>query len=420
MHLLHLPRLGQTMERGTVEEWLIAEGVAFAIDEPLYRVLTDKVDVEVEAKLPGTLARIVLAAGQEVEVGTLLGVVADPGELLDAAAIDAAVAADLAEAGGTERAPLVAVAGLAAAQVMAAAARAVPPAGGRVKALPKARALAAELGVDLAGVTGTGAAGAITVEDVEAAAGGAAGGSGVAPGSAAGAAGALPGVAVRERRPVRGVARAMAEAVTRSWAEVPQFVQQVSFDATALKERRARERAAVREAHGIDLTYTDLIVDAVVEAVRAVPEANATFTGGEIVLYEDVNVGVAVATAAGLVVPVVRQAQTLGLGARAAALHAVAERAREGRLAHDDVSGATITVSNLGMQGIDGGMPLVPVPNAAIVFAGTLADRAWVVDGALAVRPVLSLSNGYDHRVLDGATAARFTMALVAALGGRP
>jgi pyruvate dehydrogenase E2 component (dihydrolipoamide acetyltransferase) len=418
MHLLHLPRLGQTMERGTVEEWSVAEGAAFAIDDPLYRVSTDKVDVEVEAKLPGTLARIVLAAGQEVEVGTLLGVVADPGELLDAAAIDSAVAADLAEAGGPESAPLVEVAGLPGAQAVAqgAVAGGGAPPGGRVKALPKARARAAELGVDLAGVAGTGADGAITVEDVEAAAAG--GGSG-APGSAPGSAGALPGVAVRERRPVRGVARAMAEAVTRSWAEVPQFTQQVSFDATALKERRARERAGVREAHGIDLTYTDLIVDAVVEAVHAVPEANATFAGGEIILYEDVNVGVAVATAAGLVVPVVRRAQTLDLGARAAALHAVAGRAREGRLAPDDVSGATITVSNLGMQGIDGGMPLVPVPNAAIVFAGTLADRAWVVDGALAVRPVLSLSNGYDHRVLDGATAARFTSALVAALGGR-
>ncbi|ABG03326.1 catalytic domain of components of various dehydrogenase complexes [Rubrobacter xylanophilus DSM 9941] len=385
MHKLHLPRLGQTMERGTILRWARREGEPFEVGDILYEVESEKAVNEIEAKLPGTLARITVEEGQECPVGTLLAVVADPGETLSEEEIEAAIA----EEGGRE-APAASGGGTGVRAPSSARAQR------RVRAMPKARALARELGVELAAVEGTGQGGAITVEDVRRAAG-------AAPGE---------GPRVRERRPLGDVGRTMARVVTRSWHEVPQFVQMVQLDASALVGRRRELAGQIKRSHGVDLSYTDLLLEAVAGAAGEEPLANSSLVDGEILLYEDVNVSVAVATGSGLLVPVVRWAQALELGELAARLREVLERARSGRLSAEDTAGGTITLSNLGMYGIEGGTPLVTHPQAAVVFAGAIVERPWAVSGRVEVRPTLTLSVGFDHRILDGVAAARFTTAL--------
>jgi pyruvate dehydrogenase E2 component (dihydrolipoamide acetyltransferase) len=370
VHKLHLPRLGQTMERGTILRWFKRDGEPFAVGEPLYEVESEKASIEVEAKLPGTLARIVAPEQEELPVGVLLAVVADPGESLSAEQVEAAIAEEKGE-------------------VAAAPGPAV-----RMRIMPRARTLAQQLGLDLASLKGSGPGGSITVEDVQRAA---------APAG---------GPRVRERRPLRGIPRTMAEVVTRSWLEVPQFVQVVLVDASGLVARRQGEAETVERQHGVTLSYTDLVLEAVVKAATEVPEANASFADDAIILYEDVNIAVAVATDAGLVVPVIHRAQELSLEERVARLRDLSERARAGALAKEDVRGGTITVSNLGMFGVESGTPLVMAPQATIVFAGAIVERPVVIDGSIQARPTLYVSTAFDHRVLDGASAARFTGAL--------
>lgn len=395
MHNVYLPRLGQTMENGTVQAWMKGEGDSFEVGDVLYEVETEKVVTEVEAKQPGTLARIVVREGEERPAGTVLAIAADPGEELSEEEIENALAeadaaTDKEAAGEVGQEP-------ARTGEEAAPARA----GGKVRAMPKARKLARELGVDLAAVKGTGRNGSITVGDVRAAADGA------SDGDETGAAG---GPRVAEKQPLSVLGRTMAEVVSRSWREVPQFVQMVELDASALVERR---RAEAESAEGASPSYTDLLIEAMVGAVGEEPLANASFAEGEeIVVYRDVNVSMAVATEAGLVVPVVRRAQELSLEELAAATRGVAGKAREGRLAAEDVEGGTTTLSNLGMLGVEAGTPLVTAPQATVVFAGAVVEKPWAVDGKVELRPALTLSIGYDHRVLDGATAARFTTAL--------
>ena len=203
----------------------------------------------------------------------------------------------------------------------------------------------------------------------------------------------------------------MAEVTTRSW-QVPQFVQVMLIDATGLVARREAEAAEFRQRYGVALSYTDLILPAVVRAAQEVPEVNASYEGDAIILYEDVNLSVAMDAGGGLVVLVLRRAQSLEPGELAQRLRELAGRARAGALTRDDLEGGTLTVSNLGMFGVESGTPVVTAPQAAIVFVGAIAPRPLVIDGAIVPRPSFYMSTAFDHRVLDGATAARFSVAL--------
>lgn len=393
MHKLHLPRLGQTMEKGTILRWAKEEGDSFELGEVLFEVETDKLASEVEAKLPGTLARITVPEGEEHLVGTLLAVVADPGEEPSDEQIEEAIAE---ESAASEEAP-VEEPTKPPDESGAAPARAAGD-GERVRAMPRARAKARELDVDLQTIEGSGKGGVITTEDVEAA--------------AAGKESEDGGPKVLERRPLSGLGKTMAEVVSRGWREIPQFVQMVELDASALVERRRRKAAEIKQSHGVDLSYTDLFLEAVVGAVEDEPLANSSLVDGEILMYEDVNVSMAVATDAGLLVPVVWQTQGLSLGELASKFREVAEKARTGSLSSEDLEGGTITLSNLGMHGVEAGTPLVTLPQAAVVFFGAMVERPVAVDGRVEIRSALSISIGFDHRILDGASAARFTRAL--------
>jgi pyruvate dehydrogenase E2 component (dihydrolipoamide acetyltransferase) len=418
MHLVRLPRLGQTMEKGVITLWMVAEGEALTSGQPLYEVETEKMVTEVEARQDGVLARILVPGGNdEVPVGVALAVIADAGEAIDAAGIDAflgsgdpaAVEPEDEDEAATEPEP----------EPEPEPESDIVAADGerlRTLAVPKARAVAKRRGIEISEVNGTGRDGTVRVVDVlkESKARKKAAGPPSRPQPAetpggvplvSGDGDASPRVAARIA--VRGVARSMAESMTRSWTEVPQFVQQLSLDATALKARLARLRY-----EGVPVTYTDLLVSAVALAAVEVPEVNSSFAGDEIVRYADVNVSVAVATDRGLLVPVVRRAQELSIDQVALTTKSLAERAKAGKLGSDDLSGGTITLSNLGAFGIDTGTPIINQPQSALVFVGAMSDQPVVVNGVIVVQPRLNLAIAYDHRVLDGMTAAGYTSAL--------
>lgn len=432
MHKLLLPRLGQTMEEGLLTRWLVENGSSFKAGEPLYEVETEKVTTEVEATLPGTFVRVVVEEESSILVGTLLAVVADPGERPDDATIEAfingtalsapAPSADSAADEEDASATMVGTAPLAGAASVDA--DAPPPservAHGAVRAMPRTRKIARENGLDLTTVHGTGGEGLITESDVHAeiAARRAAVESPVtAPPrtSSAPERVSLPvGVTVKETRKLSAVARRMAQVTGRSWAQVPQFSQTMEVQAPHWR----RSRDALREQTGIALGYTDMVIESLVGSLGEVPEANSSFDGDSLVVWEDINISIAVDTPRGLQVPVLQRAQQYDMVQRAEAMRALVERARMGKLTGDDVSGGTITLSNLGMFGIEGGFPMVTAPQSSIVFIGAMRDAVVAVNGAIMVCPVFTVANSFDHRALDGATAARFTAALTGRLSG--
>lgn len=449
MYLLRMPRLGQTMESGTVVRWACAPGESFAEGQDLYDVSTEKVEVAVEAKTAGTLLRIVVEEGVEVDVGTALAVVAEPGEDVDPGEIDRLVAGESVPAAPVPphvptAAPVPAAAPVpppvptaapvpaaspvvptaSPAPVTAGAAAGERPAAVSRRVIPRARRLAAERGIDLAGVRGTGRTGAVTVADVEAAA--------APPALPAPPPGPQPSPepttdslppelrpAVLERHRLAGVHRAMAEGVARSWPEIPQFTQTVEVDCTALLARRAAEAPGWDAAYGVRPSVNHYVVQAVVAACRYVPDANARMEGDEIVTFADVNPTVAVAAPLGLLTPVLRRAHTMDLGTMARAMGDLVDRARRGALTPDDFAGGTITISNLGMFGVDTGTPLVNRGQAVIVFAGAVKERPVAVAGRLEVRHTMHLTISADHRVLDGLTGALFLTAVRDELEGR-
>lgn len=383
---LHLPQLGLSMEQGKILGWFKKEGDSFEFGDEIYEVETEKSVLPVEAKLSGTIARIAVQVGVDYPVGTVLAIVAEPGETLSQEQIEAALAEGQHE--GASATPV-------AEQVAAPASTAEAPGTGtaeRVRVIPRARALAEQLGVNLANVRGTGPNGTITVEDVQ---------------KAAQPAPAESGPKIRERRPLSKMARTQAAILTRS-SQVPQATAVVLVDASSLVKRREVEGRAIQENHGIKPTYTDFILDAVIRSIGEVPEANASFKDDALILYEDINISIATATEFGLMAPVLHQAQELSLGDRALRLREIAQRARENKLTPQDLEGGTITVSNLGTSGVEFGTPLVTEPQAVILFAGTILNRPVAIGTTVEVRPTFYLDMAYDHRVLDGATTAKF------------
>jgi pyruvate dehydrogenase E2 component (dihydrolipoamide acetyltransferase) len=391
------------MEFGTITAWRIAPGDPFHVGDTLFEVETDKNVVDVTANVGGVLHAIYVDKDEdEVPVGTVLAVALEPGEQVTATEIDEAVAA-------ARQVIVVVDAFDDPGEPVGDAAPTVHEADKRpLRAMPKARALAAANSIPLESITGSGDDGAITVTDVESA---------IASLSAP-AATVMPvnsdsDIRVRERRLVRGVAKAMADNVARSWAEVPQFSQQFFVDATRLVK-------AHKDAPGKPPTYTELLILAMVRAVADVPEVNATFAGDEIITFEDVNISVATATDRGLLVPVLRRAQLLNSSTVAGALRPLIARARNGTLTPGEDQGGTITLSNLGGTGVEIGIPLVPSPQAAIVFVAELHERPAVVDSQVAVRPMFGVGVSYDHRVIDGVIAARFATAFRSAIEDAP
>lgn len=411
-----LPVLGMAQDTGKIVEWLKSEGEAVIAGEPLVVIETDKAAVDLEAPATGILSRVAAQAGDEVPVAQVIAVILSPEEAalspgpglrpaaapLAPARFSPSARTSAPHEGGEPEAEPEAVAETSA---VASGHSVTERANGRRQASPKARRIAAARGVDLVAVRGSGPGGAVLAADV------------LAVESAALPAASVPvpvGGAADEQT-MSTVWRLMAERTTQSWTTTPHFFLVRELDATAFKQWFAQaERRATEK-----LTYTDLLVKVVATALRLHPRLNASWQHGAIVTHDAVNIALAVATADGLIAPVIPHADDLSLSGIARHRAEMVSRAQAGKTRPDDLRDGTFTISNLGMYGIDAFTAIINSPQAAILAVGALVDRVIPVDGQPAVRPTITLSLSCDHRVVDGARGARF-LATVADLVADP
>ncbi len=379
-----LPRLGQGMESGTIVKWLKGEGDRVEKGEPLYELDTDKVTQEVEAEASGVLLKIAIAEG-EVPVGRTIAVIGEEGEEVPEVEETPAPEAE------PDREP---VPEAPEQKEETAAAPAPHRDGGRVKASPLARRIARERGIDLSSLRGTGPEGRIVAEDVERA-------------EAAPTAAPVPvAVGEVERRELTSIRKTIARRLTEAW-QIPVFQLQASADMTRAQELVRRLKDA-----GEHVTVTDVLAKACAAALIRHREVNAEWTDEAILLHPSANIGIAVATEKGLVVPVIRTVERLRLAKVAAARADVVSRAREGKLRREDLDGGTFTISNLGMYRVERFTAVLNPPQAAIVAVGAIEDQVVAEEGEVAVRPLMTLVGTFDHRAVDGAPAAGFLQSL--------
>jgi pyruvate dehydrogenase E2 component (dihydrolipoamide acetyltransferase) len=362
-------------------------------------VETDKAVVEVEAPADGILAGVKAREGDVIPVGQTIAWIVQPGEKPPAESEDMA---------SGRRMDAKAAAPAAAAPPAAAASSAGPATAARIS--PKARRLAKEHGIDLAGVRGSGGEGEILAEDILALVNPGASGGGSSRGTE------NPQAEARATGNLTQVARLMAERTTQSWTTAPHFFVTREVDAGALSTAREKFGPVIERERGVRLSHTDLLISAVAHVLEKHPRVNASWTDGGIHLNPEVNVGVAMAVDDGVVTAVIPAANRKGLGEIAVLRRDLAERARSGKLRPADIAGATFTISNLGMYHVDAFTAIIVPPQAAILAVGRIADRVIAVNGQPAVRPMMSLTLSSDHRVLDGARAALFLNDLVSSI----
>jgi pyruvate dehydrogenase E2 component (dihydrolipoamide acetyltransferase) len=431
---IQMPQLGETIIEGTILKWLKAEGDTIERDEPLFEISTDKVDTEVPSPVAGTVTKILVEEGATVPVGTELAQI-DAGDAAgngDAGSADAGTGASAG--GGSADAGAGSDGGQASGGSQGGAeppaASPVPAAAGATATLPDrgersqilsplVRKMASEHSIDLAQVRGTGTGGRITKHDVQAVIDG--GGTGGAPAAAPAASGA-PGTtptfstvpapatagAGEEVVPMSKVRKLIAEHMhtslqvsARAWNMV-----EVNFERVVRVRERAKEAFKARE--GISLTYTSFVARAVSDALLALPPVNAELRGQDIVLKHYVNLGIAVSYDEGLIVPVVKGADTLNLVGLQRAITDLATRARSHQLKPDEITGGTFSITNPGPYGSTLSLPIIAQPQTAILAFDAIEKRPVVIDDAIAIRHMAYLSMSWDHRVIDGALAAQF------------
>jgi pyruvate dehydrogenase E2 component (dihydrolipoamide acetyltransferase) len=395
-----MPALEMAQETGKLISWLKKEGESVRKGEMLLEVETDKAVVEVEAAGDGILAAVTAKPGDVIPVGHTIAWLVKPGE-----APPAASQASAPTARRTDGAPAAVVAGGSAVSATAGAAPAA-------RISPRARRLAQEHGVDLSLVTGSGPGGEILADDVLAAAKEVR----LRPDTTTITTPATVPSSVSRIEAPTSVGRLMAERTTQSWTTVPHFFVTREVDAAALNASRAALLPAVERSHGVKVTHTDLLVSIVARTLRNHARVNASWTGDGITVHRDINVALALAVEHAVVTGVIRGADGSSVGDIAARRRELTDRARAGRLHPDDIAGATFTISNLGMYGVDAFTAIIVPPQAAILAVGAIADRVVAVEGKAAVRLMLTLTLSCDHRVIDGAHAAEFMRDLAAAL----
>ncbi len=408
-----MPALGMAQDSGVLMNWLKQEGERVAEGELLMEIETDKATAEIEAPASGILSGITAAPGDEVPVGQIMAWILAPGESAPETAEEAKVEQEKTVPASDGRIASPVAARIASEfhvdlnQVPSAGSRIskadvmayvetrqkAAPAARLLPASPKARRLARERQINLAGIQGSGPEGAVLSADLAAA----------APRQEP-----LVPAAAGQPASVSKTWRLMADRLTQSWTSVPHFYLVREVDATHFIQwqQRAQERAPEK------LTVTDLLVKLTAAALRLHPRVNGSWQDGVISLNESIHIGLAVAIEEGLVVPVIHQADNLSLNQIAARRKEIVQRAQAGKLRLDDIQGGTFTLSNLGMFGVDAFNAIVNPPQAAILAVGRIAERVVPVDGQPAVRPMLTLTLSFDHRVVDGARGAKFLQTL--------
>ena len=411
-----MPRLSDSMEEGTVLRWLKSEGDEVAVGDELVEIETDKANMVYESDSAGTLIEIVAGEGDTLAIGEVIARVGEAGE----AAGDGAAQATPSKRTSTEQGDgrgAEAEAPAPAAESTATAAKTTAPAvspsegngrasDGRVKASPIARRIAAEKGLDLAAITGSGPGGRIVKADVEKA----------EPGAAPAAPTAAPAAGPGDVQTAKGevtrqelsklqstVARRMAE----SKATAPHFYLEAEIDMSRAVAARARIKEGTPEGEVVP-SFNDMIVKACAIALREHPRANGAYRDGGMELYSRINVGVAVAAQDALVVPTVFDADRKGLREIANSTRELAGKVREGTITPPELSGGTFTVSNLGMYGIDNFSAVINPPQAGILAVGAITERPVVREGEITTAHLMSVTLACDHRILYGADGAQF------------
>lgn len=432
-----MPQLGMTMIEGTLVRWLKQEGEQIAKGEAVCEVMTDKATVELEAAASGALAGVRTAEGDTLRVGEVMAYILAPGEALPAGVTNvpralegkAASALSATSAGPSSAAPLwVAGAGVPEAMLPGRTSQRA------LKVSPRARRLAGQIGIDFRGLQGTGPMGRIVEADVRQAAK-------TAPSVARAPAvspvaqrlaeelgvdlrhvrGTGPGGRVTKAdveqaadlRPLKGIRKLVAERMAFSSSTVPHFHLTAEVEASMLTRMRERLAPDIEAQAQVRLTFTDLLVVIIAHALGHHPEVNVAWADGAMRRRRTIGIGIATATAEGLVVPVIHDADKKSLAEIAVQRHRLTEQARAGRLGLPDLEGGTFTLTNLGMYGVDAFDPIVNTPQSTILAVGRIKERPLAIAGQLAVRPTMYYTLAVDHRLLDGAQAAQFLDTLV-------
>jgi pyruvate dehydrogenase E2 component (dihydrolipoamide acetyltransferase) len=371
---VHLPRVTQTAEKASITRWLKAEGDRVAKGDILFEMETDKANVEVEAPEPGILGQILLPEGKLAPIGHLAALIFAEGEQIQRQKPAAAPRMPMDVREG-ER-----------------AGKEIPADLKRdIRATPLAKRMARELGIDLGTIQGSGPDGRIEKQDVE----------------RARDSGASQRVEVRRERivPLTGTRETIARRMTQSFQTAPHFYLSLEADMKKMLELRESMEGGAR---GRKPTYTDMIVKVVAQVLKEFPRVNSTWTEEGIELKEEIHIGVAVESGAGLVVPVVKNADVQSLIEISEILFQLVQKSRDRKLGIEELTGGTFTVTNMGMLGIERFDAIINPPESAILSVGKVVEKAVVMDGGIHIRPRMDLTLSVDHRVLDGSEAARF------------
>jgi pyruvate dehydrogenase E2 component (dihydrolipoamide acetyltransferase) len=401
-----MPQMGESITEGTITKWLKKVGDTVQRDEPIFEISTDKVDAEIPSPVAGTLSEIRVPEGSTVTINTVVAVI---GGGAGKAAAPAATPATAAPVAASAPAP-----------VAAAAPAAAAAEGERVRSSPLVRKIAKDNSVDLSQVAGTGASGRITKTDIL---GHLEGGAKPAPAAAAPATPAAPAPAAAkpaaaqpqpgELVPMSKMRSIIAQRMVESKRTSPHVHTVFKVDMTRIVKLREKEKSKFEQRNGVKLTYMPFITRAAIVALRKHPIVNASIEGDAIRYNKNINIGIAVALDWGLIVPVIKQAEEKNFLGIARAIVDVAERARAKKLAPDEISGGTFTLTNSGIFGEQFGTPIINQPQAAILGIGGLNKEAEVLtdkDGndSIAIRSIQRFTLGFDHRIVDGADAGKF------------
>ena len=413
---IKMPALSPTMEEGTLAKWLVKEGDAVKAGDLMAEIETDKATMEFEAVDEGTIAKILVPEGAEgVKVGDVIAILAEEGE--DASSVSAPKAA-AAETPRAEEKADVAETRAAKQQAEPAAAAPAPaaPAGDRVKASPLARRIAADKGIDLGALTGSGPGGRIVKADVEGAKPGAA----PAPRAEAAAPAPVPAPAAapaeakavwfddsipHEEEKLSNIRKTIARRLTEAKQTIPHIYLTVDVQLDALLKLRSQLNKSL-ESRGVKLSVNDLLIKALGVALEASPKCNVTFAGDKLISYKRADVSVAVSTPSGLITPIIRDAANKSVSAISTEMKELAARAKENKLQPQEYQGGTASLSNMGMFGIKQFEAVINPPQGMILAVGAGEKRPYVVDDALGVATVMTVTGSFDHRAIDGADGA--------------
>ncbi|MCF2136700.1 MAG: 2-oxo acid dehydrogenase subunit E2 [Candidatus Thorarchaeota archaeon] len=400
-----MQRMSVAMEYGVILKWLKKEGDKVKAGDPVVEIFGEKNEFELEAPADGVILKILADVDDEIPISEPIAYIGEPGEK-----IPDARPRKLNPSKATEASAAPTTTTQTAQEPTAATSKAEPvtttvPSTGRIKASPRAKKRAQELGVDLRYVRGTGPDGRIVEKDVVAAA------------ESSPTPAAVPAIDAADERTIAGVEtltplrKMIARRMTQS-AQNPHITMITEIDMTEVVALREEINERTTRELGIRVSFNDIIIKAVADVLERFPRFNATLVGDELRLFKDINIGVAVATDNGLIVPVVKAANKKSISQIAQETKALGRKAREGSLDAGDLSGGTFTISNLGSFGVDLFIPVINPPESAILALGQIKKKPVVVDDEIVIRHMMMASCAVDHRILDGAPAGQFLAAL--------